>query len=179
MVKNQPDNAGHLRDSSSIPGLGRSPGGGHGNPPVPCLENPWEPGRVQSHKDSDMTEQLSMCMLLAGEGLTTSDEQGASGLYGESAAQVRRLCHPCPCCGVRECLRGVSSSGTAAVSPPSLLWSARMPHSLTLSTSLERAQFIDTGAYGPSRREPTDLSVSGSYFLSSDFYLIYLAALDK
>ena len=28
MVKNPPDNAGDLRDSGSIPGLGRSPGGG-------------------------------------------------------------------------------------------------------------------------------------------------------
>ena len=34
-------NAGDTRDSGSIPGLGRSPGGGNGNPPqYPCLENP-------------------------------------------------------------------------------------------------------------------------------------------
>ena len=32
MVKNPPANAGHVRDVGSIPGLGRSPGGGHGNP---------------------------------------------------------------------------------------------------------------------------------------------------
>ena len=32
MVKNPPVNAGDIRDKSSIPGLGRSPGGGHGNP---------------------------------------------------------------------------------------------------------------------------------------------------
>ena len=31
-VKNLPDNAGDLRDTGSVPGLGRSPGGGHGNP---------------------------------------------------------------------------------------------------------------------------------------------------
>ena len=29
-----PANAGDLRDVGSIPGSGRSPGGGHGNPPV-------------------------------------------------------------------------------------------------------------------------------------------------
>ncbi|CAI9167861.1 unnamed protein product [Rangifer tarandus platyrhynchus] len=29
-----PANAGDLRDGGSIPGSGRSPGGGHGNPPV-------------------------------------------------------------------------------------------------------------------------------------------------
>ena len=32
VVKNPPANAGDVRDSGSIPGLGRSPGGGHGNP---------------------------------------------------------------------------------------------------------------------------------------------------
>ena len=32
VVKNLPANAGDIRDMSSIPGLGRIPGGGHGNP---------------------------------------------------------------------------------------------------------------------------------------------------
>ena len=32
MVKNPPANAGDIRDMGSVPGLGRSPGGGHGNP---------------------------------------------------------------------------------------------------------------------------------------------------
>ena len=32
VVKNPPANAGGLSDLSSVPGLGRSPGGGHGNP---------------------------------------------------------------------------------------------------------------------------------------------------
>ena len=42
-VKNPPANAGELRDASSIPGLGRSPGGGHGNPlQYSCLGNPME-----------------------------------------------------------------------------------------------------------------------------------------
>ena len=31
-VKNPPANAGDIRDVCSIPGSGRSPGGGHGNP---------------------------------------------------------------------------------------------------------------------------------------------------
>ena len=31
-VKNLPANAGDIRDVGLIPGLGRSPGGGHGNP---------------------------------------------------------------------------------------------------------------------------------------------------
>ena len=48
MVKN---NAGDIRDLGSIPGLGRSPGGGHGSPrQYSCLENPWteEPGGLRS-----------------------------------------------------------------------------------------------------------------------------------
>ena len=32
MVKNLPTNAGNVRDVGLIPGLGRYPGGGHGNP---------------------------------------------------------------------------------------------------------------------------------------------------
>ena len=32
VVKNPPANAGDARDASSIPGLGRSPGEGNGNP---------------------------------------------------------------------------------------------------------------------------------------------------
>ena len=40
-VKNLPANAGDTRDTGSTPGLGRSPGGGHGNPlQYCCLENP-------------------------------------------------------------------------------------------------------------------------------------------
>ena len=43
MVKDPPANAGDPRDASSIPGLGRSPEGGHGNPlQYSCLENPMD-----------------------------------------------------------------------------------------------------------------------------------------
>ena len=40
MVENTPANAGDVRDAGSIPGSGRSPGGGPGNPlQCYCLEN--------------------------------------------------------------------------------------------------------------------------------------------
>ena len=40
MVKNLLANAGDVRDAALIPGSGRSPGGGHGNPlQYFCLEN--------------------------------------------------------------------------------------------------------------------------------------------
>ena len=63
MVKNMPANAGEARDVGSIPGSGRSPRAGNGNPfQYSCLENsidrgawagysPWGP------KELDMTEQ--------------------------------------------------------------------------------------------------------------------------
>ena len=45
MVKNLPANARDLRDAGSIPGLGRSPGGGQSNPPqCSCLESPMDRG---------------------------------------------------------------------------------------------------------------------------------------
>ena len=45
MVKNPPANAGDVRDMGAIPGLGRSPGEGTGNPlQYSCLENPMDRG---------------------------------------------------------------------------------------------------------------------------------------
>ena len=45
MVKNTPDNEGDIRDWGSIPGLGRSLGGGHSNPhQYSWLENPMDSG---------------------------------------------------------------------------------------------------------------------------------------
>ena len=44
-VKNPPANTGNIRDAGMIPVLGRSPGGGHGNPlQYSCLENPMDRG---------------------------------------------------------------------------------------------------------------------------------------
>ena len=43
MVKNLPANAGDTRDAGSIPGLGRSPGGGNGNLlQYSCLGHPMD-----------------------------------------------------------------------------------------------------------------------------------------
>ena len=62
VVKNPIANAGDIRDVSLIPGSGRSPGGGHGNPlQCSCLENPHGQRSLagyspQGHKGLDTTE---------------------------------------------------------------------------------------------------------------------------
>ena len=49
VVKNPPANAGDVRDLGSVPGLGRSPEGGHDNPlQYSCLENPMGRGAWQA-----------------------------------------------------------------------------------------------------------------------------------
>ena len=45
MVKNPPASVGDIRDTGLIPGSGRSPGEGTGNPlPYSCLENSMDRG---------------------------------------------------------------------------------------------------------------------------------------
>jgi len=59
----------NVGDMGSIPGLGRSTGGGHGNPlQYYCLENPHGQRSLVGYspwscKESDMTEQLSTAQL--------------------------------------------------------------------------------------------------------------------
>ena len=49
VVKNPRAHAGDVSDSGLNPGLGRLPGGGHGNPPqYSCLENPMDRGAWQA-----------------------------------------------------------------------------------------------------------------------------------
>jgi hypothetical protein len=67
-AKNLPANAGDVRGLGLIPGLGRSPGGGHGNPlQNSCLENPRGQRSLVGyspwgHRELDVTE-LTMQLL--------------------------------------------------------------------------------------------------------------------
>ena len=61
VVKNPPAKAGDVRDPGSIPGLGRSPGGGYGSPlQYSCLENSMDRGAwratVYRATESDTTK---------------------------------------------------------------------------------------------------------------------------
>ena len=75
VVKYPPANAGDTRDVGLIPGSGRSPGGGNGNPLYySCLENsmdrsltgysPWGP------KESKATEHMERREVSRGRGYT-------------------------------------------------------------------------------------------------------------
>ena len=69
VVKNPPANAGDVREVGSIPGWGKSPGGGQGNPlQCSCLENPMHRGARQAiihrmAKSQTRLKQLSMHIL--------------------------------------------------------------------------------------------------------------------
>ena len=61
VVENPPVKAGDIRNVGSIPGSGRSPGGGHGNQlQYSCLENPVDREAwwvtVHGVTESDVTE---------------------------------------------------------------------------------------------------------------------------
>ena len=57
VVKNPPTKAGDVRDKGSIPGSGRSTGGGNGNPlQYSCLENPMDGGSLGGYGPWGHTE---------------------------------------------------------------------------------------------------------------------------
>ena len=95
-VKNPAANAEELRDTGSVPGLGRSPAGGHGNPTqYACLENPdgqksLEDHSARGHKESDMTERLSTSCCFEDGG----QENGAE--WGSPRGVSRSCCHGAP-----------------------------------------------------------------------------------
>ena len=97
VVKNPPANAGDTRDSASIPGSGRFPGGGHGNPPQYCCpENPrWQKSLADynpwGRKESDTTEATEHSLRWE---IPNLPQESASS---QQLQRVARLCLHYPC----------------------------------------------------------------------------------
>ena len=86
LVKNLPANAGDARYVGSIPGLGRSLGGGHGNPlQYSCLENLVDRAGC---KESDTTEATE---LTAQHSTHTHYSSGNSTHYSASVYRGNNL----------------------------------------------------------------------------------------
>ena len=97
VIKNTPANAGNIGDAGLIPGLGRSPGWGHGYPfQYSCLENPMDRGAWQSMvhrvaKSQTWVKQLNMhtcgythCASILHWNIETQKEWGGSGAKSAS-----------------------------------------------------------------------------------------------
>ena len=68
VVRKLPASVGDIRDLGSIPGSGRFPGGGHGNPlQYSCLENPMDRGAWQAtvHRVAKIWRQLKQLSMHA------------------------------------------------------------------------------------------------------------------
>ena len=87
VVKKPPGNAGDIRDTGSIPALGRSPGEGHGNSfQYSCLENPMDRGAWRATVDgvAKSQTQLKQLSMHLGNGYCyqhhfTKEETGGQG----------------------------------------------------------------------------------------------------
>ena len=112
VVNNPSANAGDIKDVGSIPGLGRSPGGGHGNPlQYSGLENPVDRGAWRATvppgtcKELDMTE--ATCMRAQWE------ELNRSGNIRDMGAEEDLASHrsPSPAAQPHSCLSQKTPSG--------------------------------------------------------------------
>ena len=104
-------NAGDVRDTGLIPGLGRSPGGEHDNPlQYSCLGNPMDRGAWQAtaHRVAKSqtwlnnwthththTHQVETFQVISGEGLSHSTPSGLGHRNGQQMKAVGKVV-PCP-----------------------------------------------------------------------------------
>ena len=95
MVKNPVVNAGDIRDASSIPGLGRPPGGGRGNPfQYSCLENPTDRGAWQATVQSKELQRVRLnCNDLAGTRVRDDLTLMSNIRFGQSPKLGKRASH--------------------------------------------------------------------------------------
>ena len=94
VVKNPPANSGDIRDVGLVSGLGRSPGGEHGNPlQYSCLENPMDRGawRAIIHrvaKSWARLKRLSTHSRVEDKKLRTSEAGGCSPRDGHPQSTI-------------------------------------------------------------------------------------------
>ena len=63
VVKNPPANTGDVRDTGSVPGLGRFPEGGNGSPlQYSCLGNPWTEEHYHYYYARKSQVKLKTCL---------------------------------------------------------------------------------------------------------------------
>ena len=87
LVKNPSASARDARDMGSVPGSGRSPGGGHGSPlPYSCLENPMDRGAWQATVNG-VTQSRTRLKGLSSSGIGVMD---CVSLYGTQESQQVR-----------------------------------------------------------------------------------------
>ena len=97
-VKDPPASAGDIRDLGSIPGSGRSPGGGHGNPlQRSYLENLHGQRSLTGYsprgrKESDMTERLSRHKTV--EAFDTGGAEGVGSRNVQESVHQRHSSRP-------------------------------------------------------------------------------------
>ena len=101
VVKNPPANAVEKRDAGSLPGSGRSPGGGNGNSFwYSCLKNSLDRGawgRGGYDKASNTTEELStptICIRYCGT-FVTAEKPTLAHRYHTNPVVSARLCPQC------------------------------------------------------------------------------------
>ena len=152
MGKNTPTNTGDIRDSGSIPGSGRSPGGLHGSPlQYSCVENPTDRGAwraaVPGVAPLDMTERLSTGARLGKEGCNTRKwpQDGAQKRPSPNPRHSRpqEALRASPARGTfpsqgRSCFPGRQGDGDSA--PPSRISQGEGRAHRTIQTPCGRAQ---------------------------------------
>ena len=99
VLKNPSANAGDTRDASLIPGSGRSPGEGNGNPvQYSCLENPHEQGCLAGYsscgrKELDITEWLRRAQHIVINCQSTISLSLPTGRLSGSPYTEKACCH--------------------------------------------------------------------------------------
>ena len=88
VVRNSPASAGGTIDAGSIPGLGRSPGGGSDNLlHYSCLGNPMEPGGLQSMRSQRVRHHWAVLVNTSREGRSQGKGRICPGPYRPVACQ--------------------------------------------------------------------------------------------